>query len=116
MAQSVTWDGSYGGFTLVTIVFYDAAATAGSSNGGSFTPVQPPQRLFRVMAQSAINTDGGGNATIDIFPPLRENLTAGIPLVLQSTMGTFRMTENRVVDEMDSKKTVTISLKAIEAL
>lgn len=111
VSATLSWGGIY-----VTIVFYDAAATTGSSGGGLFSPVQPPQRLFRVMAQSAINTDGGGNATIDIFPPLRETLTAGTPLLLQNTMGTFRMTENRVLDEMDSKKTVTISLKAIEAL
>lgn len=75
-----------------------------------------PQRLHRVMTQSAINTDGGGNATIDMFPPIRETLPAGTSIILLNTMGTFRMSENRVVDDLDSKKTITIGLKAVEAI
>lgn len=70
-----------------------------------------PQRLHRVMTQTPINTDGGGNATIDLFPPIRETLASGTTIVLLNTVGTFRMTQNRVVDEMDSKKQSPSGLK-----
>lgn len=123
-AASVTVGGIYVGVPplqfqtgwLYTITYVDPAATPGSAVGGTLSQITPPFRLHRVMTQTPINTDGGGNATIDIFPPIRETLASGIPIVLVNTMGTFRMTENRVVDDMDSKKTITIGLKAVEAL
>jgi hypothetical protein len=102
---------------LTSISYSDPEATNGTAYSGLISqPNAPTPRLYRVMTQTPINSDGGGNATIDIFPPIRETIPSGVSINLYDTVGTFRMSENRVVDEMDSKKTITIGIKAVEAI
>lgn len=49
-------------------------------------------RLY--MVTQDVSSDGSGNATIDIWPNLRESPSDNEPLVLEGTKGTFRLASN----------------------
>jgi hypothetical protein len=77
----------------------------------------PPARLHLYVNPNPLNTDGGGNATLDIFPSVREALPAGSPLTLINPQGTFRLSDNRRTTSADQKKTSTLKpLKCREAI
>lgn len=78
--------------------------------------LNPPSRLYQYVNPNPLNTDGGGNAPIDIFPNLREAPTAGDPLLLQFPQGTFRLADNRREAPADKNKTFTFQLKCREAI
>lgn len=50
-------------------------------------------RLHAVLDN--VNSDGGGNATLNIWPATREALTAGSAVILKNPMGLFRRAQNR---------------------
>lgn len=84
---------------------------------GDYLQVQPagaPARLHKVLTD--VNSDGGGNAAIDIFPTVRETIPAGTPLILTNPVGTFRLAQNRRDWDTEKNKTVAISFKAREAI
>jgi hypothetical protein len=72
-----------------------------------------PCRLFRVLDQ--VNSDANGNATITIWPSLREATTDGEAITFNKPAGLFRLAENRRSVLTDITKLSGISLKAIEA-
>src|ERR1700677_477738 len=91
LASSVVFTSEGFQRSIATITYTDPAAINGTGVAGTISTQGGPIRLHRVMTQTPINTDGGGNATIDIFPPIRETLPSGTTIYLQNTKGTFRM-------------------------
>lgn len=51
-----------------------------------------PARIYRVL--SGVTSDGSGNATISIWPQLRESPNDGQTIILRNTQGTFRLKSN----------------------
>ena len=49
-------------------------------------------RLHTVLKD--VNSDGGGNATLDIWPPLRESPADNASITLSNTVGVFKLTDN----------------------
>ena len=95
-----------------TIPFtYAYAADTGETGSASFLP-----RLYQYVNPNPLNTDGGGNATLDIFPAIREAPAAGTPLVLLNPQGTFRLAENRREMPTSKTKTFTFQMKSREAI
>lgn len=105
-----------------------AAAGSGNINGMSqlvtqgWTPgatlkagdyIQAGQRLYMNLLDAA--ADGGGNMTLQIFPNIRESLTAGATLLTSNTVGTFRLADNQREWTVDRLKTYGIMFKAKEA-
>ena len=76
----------------------------------------PVARLYQYVNPAPLASDGGGNATLDIFPNLREAPPAGTPLVLINPQGTFRLAENLRQAPADKKKTFSFQMKCREAL
>ncbi len=76
----------------------------------------PQQRLHQYVNPNPLVTDGGGNATLDIWPCLREAPPAGTAIVLVNPAGTFRLADNRREAPADKTKTFTFELKCREAI
>lgn len=72
-------------------------------------------RLYQYVDSSALTSDSSGNATLDIFPGLREAFS-GTSLVLSNPQGTFRLADNRRAPQADQKKTFALKLKCREAI
>jgi hypothetical protein len=88
---------------------YDASETGASAM--FFFP-----RLYQYVNLNPLKTDGGGNASIDIFPALHEAPPAGAPLILLNPQGTFRMAENRRETPTTKTKTLSLQMKCREAI
>lgn len=73
-------------------------------------------RLYQYINPGPLMSDGGGNATLDIFPTLREAPPAGSPIVLVNPLGTFRLSTNRRESPATKTKTFTFSMKCREAI
>jgi hypothetical protein len=50
-------------------------------------------RLHMVLAD--VTSDGSGNATLDLWPALRESPADNAPITVRNTVGVFHMAENR---------------------
>lgn len=72
-----------------------------------------PCRLFRVL--DTVNSDANGNATINIWPSLREATTDGQAINFNQPAGLFRLAQNRRSVLTDETRLTGVSLKAIEA-
>jgi hypothetical protein len=72
------------------------------------------QRLYQVLTDASSNASG--QATLDIFPCIREALSDGNPLTLNNTAGCFRLASNKRTWEVDQNRTCLISFKAREAI
>jgi hypothetical protein len=70
-------------------------------------------RLHQVCED--VNSDANGDATITIWPSLREAPPSGLPLILRNTTGTFRLAQNRRGWQNDFGRLSSISLKCVEA-
>jgi hypothetical protein len=73
-------------------------------------------RLYQYVNPLPLFSDGGGNATLDIFPNLREAPIPGTPLVLINPTGTFRLAENRREAAAMKTKTFNFAMKCREAI
>jgi hypothetical protein len=51
--------------------------------------LQIGNRLYRVL--DTVNSDSGGNATINLWPNLRDQPVSGAPLILHNAKGLFRL-------------------------
>jgi hypothetical protein len=71
------------------------------------------RRLYKVLTQA--NSDGSGNATLDIFPRLRESPGDGDTITTTNCQGTFRLADNQMQWDVDAAKIYGIGFKAIEA-
>lgn len=76
---------------------------------------QVGNRLYKVL--NDVNSDGSGNATIDIFPGLRESPADNDTLNLYSPKGLFRLasSENKLFDA-DEAKIYNVSFSCVEAI
>lgn len=70
-------------------------------------------RLYMCCEQ--VNSDSNGDATITVWPSLRETPPDGTALVLRKPQGLFRLKDNRRVIQWSPSRLNTISLPAIEA-
>jgi hypothetical protein len=79
-------------------------------NGGDISPL----RLY--SATQAVSSDASGNATIPIWPPLRESPASAAPLQLTNTQGLFRRSDVKQQWNENYDKTVSLSFGIVEAL
>jgi hypothetical protein len=75
--------------------------------------IQVGYRLYKVC--EAVSSDGGGNATITVWPSLRETPTTGTSVILTNPVGIFRLTSNRRAIHWSPSQLTTCSFQAIEA-
>lgn len=71
-------------------------------------------RLHKLLRD--VNTDGAGNATLEIFPRLRAASADSQPIFYHDCRGTFRLTDNRREWDLDEALKYGISFSAAEAL
>jgi hypothetical protein len=70
-------------------------------------------RLYRVCEQ--VNSDSGGNASITIWPSIRETPPDGTQIVLSNPKGLFRLKDNRRAINWSPSQLTTFSVQVIEA-
>jgi hypothetical protein len=70
-------------------------------------------RLYRVC--EAVNSDESGNATIQVWPSLRETPDNGTPLILVNPVGLFRLASNRRAIHWSPAQQTTVSIACVEA-
>jgi hypothetical protein len=75
--------------------------------------IQLGYRLHQVC--EPVNSDSGGNATISIWPSLRESPANGTALILTNTVGLFRLADNKRTWHSDYTSLTQISINAVEA-
>jgi len=70
-------------------------------------------RLHKVLTDTS--SDGGGNATLDLFPGLRESPGDGATIVTSNPKGLFRLAQNITEWEISPPTKYGISFAAVEA-
>jgi hypothetical protein len=75
--------------------------------------LQVGYRLHRVL--DTVNSDANGDATISIFPSLRDPLTDGEQIILNNPKGLFRMQENKQSMLIDVSHMGGCSFNVVEA-
>jgi hypothetical protein len=88
---------------------YAEAADTGTATWGA-------ARLYQYVDAGPLSSDSSGDATLDIFPSLRETYPPGTRIALINPQGTFRLAENRRTASADQKKTIVLKLKCREAI
>lgn len=77
--------------------------------------IQIGSRLYQVLQDA--NSDGSGNATLDVFPPVREALVNNTAIVTVNPVGLFRLDTAEVPPyEADKERLFSISFTAVEAV
>jgi hypothetical protein len=77
--------------------------------------IQIGNRLYRVLQN--VNSNGSGNCTVDVFPPVREALANNTTIVTTNTVGLFRLTSaEQVPYEVTADGVYAIDFVAKEAL
>lgn len=77
--------------------------------------IQVQNRLYKVLQD--VNSDVTGQATFDIFPPIREGLLNGDTVVTYNTKGLFRLSSSTTpIFNVDDAKHYEISFSAVEAV
>lgn len=72
------------------------------------------QRIYRVLKD--VDSDALGNASIDIWPRLRESPSDGQALVLNNTAGVWRLDSNEMAYDIDPPADFGFDFSAMEAL
>lgn len=76
---------------------------------------QVGQRLHKVLNDA--NSNGSGQATLDIFPRLRESPSNGASIVTTSPVGLFRLSKNTIdLADITADKVYALSFSAVEAV
>ena len=76
---------------------------------GSGTSTQ----LFKVLQD--VDTDGSGNATLDVWPNVRTSVISGSTITVQSCKGVFRLLENTQEWKINNNNAYSITFEAQEA-
>lgn len=63
-----------------------------------------------------VNTNGSGQATLTLWPNLRESPADNAPIILTNTVGVFRLTENAMPWDISLALTYGIAFSAMEVL
>lgn len=71
-------------------------------------------RLYSVT--QPVSSDGSGNATLSIFPPIREIPANGTSINLSNTQGLFRLVNNQQKWNTSHNQTTSLSFSIVEAL
>lgn len=71
-------------------------------------------RLHKVLQD--VDTDGSGNATLDIWPDLRESPANGLLVTLTDCKGVFRLSSNDRSWNINNTNSYGISFEAVEVL
>lgn len=88
-----------------------SASVTGILKAGDY--IQIGNRLYKNL--NDVNSDGSGNATLDIYPRLREIPADNAPITTTNTKGTFRLSSNDLaVCNIDTDKTYDVSFTAVE--
>jgi len=72
------------------------------------------QRLYKNLTDA--NSNASGQATLDLWPRLRESPADNAPITLINTKGVFRLSGNSRSWTYDAAKIYTLSFSAIEAI
>jgi len=72
------------------------------------------QRLYKVLTDA--DSDSSGDATLDIFPVLREGVSDNQSITITNCQGTFRLMANDREWTVDAAKIYGITFKAEEAI
>ena len=73
------------------------------------------KRYLHKVLNAAVNADGSGNASIDIWPGLREAHPNNEAIISTNPKGTFRL-EGPFEHPVDHRRLYQISFSAVEAL
>lgn len=88
-------------------------STANILKAGDFFQVE--NRLY--MNLQNVSTNSGGEATLDISPPLRSSPADNAPITTSSPKGIFVLESSNVpIMTLDAQKMVSIAFKAVESL
>ena len=71
-------------------------------------------RLYKVLED--VNSNGGGEATLNLWPDLRSSPADGATVVVSNAKGVFRLTSNEAVWTINNAGFYSISFAAVEAL
>ncbi|MDV2503077.1 MAG: hypothetical protein RX318_03910 [bacterium] len=71
-------------------------------------------RLHKVLDDA--NSDGGGNATLTIWPNLRTSPADDDPITVSNAKGTFRLAQNEMPWEVDEALIYSVAFEAVEAI
>lgn len=71
-------------------------------------------QLYKVLTQ--VDTDGSGNATLDIWPSLRSIPGDGDPVVVANTKGRFRLKDNVQQWQINEISSYGITFDCVEAI
>jgi hypothetical protein len=71
-------------------------------------------RLHKVLNDA--DSDVAGNATFDIWPSLRESPVDNSSIIIQNTVGMFRMSSNNMSWSIDTALIYGLSFEAVEVL
>lgn len=74
--------------------------------------LQVGYRLHRVL--DIVNSDSSGNATINVWPSLREVPAANAPVILNNPMGLFRLATNKRTWSSDATRLTRLSVPLME--
>jgi len=77
------------------------------------TGASTSKQLFKVLQD--VNTDGSGNATLDVWPNVRTSVISGSTIDVQSCQGVFRLLDNTQEWQINSNNAYSISFEAQEA-
>lgn len=76
--------------------------------------IQIGDRLYMIMVDA--NSDGSGNATLDIWPRLRESPADNAAITTSNCKGLFRLTSNEMPWDVSPKPVFEMSFSAVEAI
>ncbi|MBX9580474.1 MAG: hypothetical protein K2X87_09215 [Gemmataceae bacterium] len=77
--------------------------------------IQIGNRLYQVLQD--VNSNGSGQCTLDVFPPVREPLTDNTLILTANTVGLFRLTgAEQVPYEVTMDGVYAVEFAAVEAL
>lgn len=80
-----------------------------------FDFVQIGYRLHTVIGAN-VNSDANGNATLQIWPALREAPAAGQPVILSNPTGLFRLANNKRGWSVANNRLYALAIDVVEAL
>lgn len=89
------------------------AGVTGILKAGDY--IQLGQRLYKVLNDA--NSDGSGNATLDIWPRLRESPANNSSIIVSDCLGLFRLSGNSYqIHSADVAKLFSLAFSAEEAI
>jgi hypothetical protein len=70
---------------------------------------------LHIVLDDAVSADGNGNATFNIWPSIREPITANAAITTSNPVGLFRLATNDRTWHFSPNQLTTLSINAVEA-